>query len=99
MDSYIVCAGTNGRAVLYGQSEQPPVAGQPFSLQNCRMVLYWSAECGGLLGLAARGPKTTTRITHAVPYHSDECARHVLGVTPEAAEKLSAWPNAGDKNG
>jgi hypothetical protein len=96
MSPYIVCCGTNGRAVIYGRSESPPVAGQPFGLEGARMVLYWSQECGGLLGLAAKGPKTSTRITHAIPYHSDECARQVLGVTDEAAEAIDKWPAAGD---
>ena len=94
MKSYIVCCGTNGRAVLYGRCETEPVAGQPIRLVDARMVLYWDRACGGLLGLAAKGPKGDTRITSAVPSHGDECVRQWLECTPEAAAAIDAWTAA-----
>lgn len=94
MKPYIVCCGANGRAVLFGYSEAEPVAGKPVRLSNVRMVLYWSAECGGLLGLATGGPKTTTRLTRAVESHGDECVRQWVSVSPEAAAAIDAWKAA-----
>lgn len=91
MKMYIVCCGTNGRAVLVGESETEPVAGQPVRLTNARMVLYWDTACGGLLGLAAHGPKGSTRITAAVASHGDECVRQWLAVSPEAQEEIQKW--------
>ena len=91
MAMYICCFGTNGRAVIIGESDVEPIAGQPITLTNARMVLYWSAECGGLLGLASNGPKTGTRITHAVSRHGDECVRQWLRVSDESAAAIREW--------
>lgn len=88
---YLVCCGTNGRAVLVGESEVEPVAGQPIALTNARMVLYWDAECGGLLGLAANGPKGSTRITASVAKHGDECVRQWVVVSEAAREAIQQW--------
>ena len=88
----ILCAGQNGRAVIFGEVENEPVAGEPVELHNARMVLYWSQECGGLFGLAANGPKTTTRITHAVPSTMATVWREWVEMTPEAAEAVQSWP-------
>ena len=88
----ILCAGTNGRAVIIGEVGTDPVPGEPVTLRNARMVLYWSAECGGLFGLAAKGPKTNTRITHAVPQTTETVWQEWTEVTPEAVEAISGWP-------
>lgn len=88
---YLICCGTNGRVVLVGYSDAEPIAGQPIVLTNARMVLFWSAECGGLLGLAASGPKGKTRITKTVERHGDECVRQWLAVSNEAREGFETW--------
>ena len=88
---YLVCCGTNGRAVLVGECELEPVAGQPIVLTNARMILYWDAACGGLLGLAANGPKGGTRITASVARHGDECVKQWVSVSPEAQEAIQQW--------
>jgi hypothetical protein len=88
---YLVCCGNNGRAVLVGESEVEPVAGQPIVLTNARMILYWDAACGGLLGLAANGPKGSTRITYAVAKHGDECVKQWVSVSEEAKKGIEAW--------
>ena len=87
----IVCAGTNGRAVIIGECDEMPEIDQPCELRDARMVLRWDAECGGLLGLAARGPRADTRITAAVPV--TRCtAREVVEVTDAAAQEIDSWP-------
>ena len=92
MKMYIVCCGTNGRAVLIGESDREPEAGKPITLTNARMVLYWASECGGLLGLAANGPKGKTRITAAVARHGDECVRQWVEVSEASHREIDAWP-------
>lgn len=94
MKMYLVCCGANGRAVLVGRSETEPIAGQPVVLMDARMVLYWDRACGGLLGLAAGGPKGDTRITQAVRRHGDECVRQWLEVSDVAAIAIDAWRSA-----
>ncbi len=87
----IVCCGTNGRAVLYGRTKLEPVAGQPIQLSGARMVLYWDAACGGLLGLAAKGPRGKTRITAAVESHGDELVRQWGRAGDTAAAERDQW--------
>lgn len=88
----ILCCGANGRAVVIGTVDQDPVPGKAVHLRDARMVLYWDAECGGLLGLAARGPRGKTRITHAVPVVCETVWQEWIALTAEAAEEVAAWP-------
>ena len=94
MKPIILCAGQNGRAVLFGRVETDPVPGQPVTLHGARMVLMWSAECGGLLGLAAKGPRTSTRMTAVVPYVIESVWQEAIGVEAEAAKEMDRWPAA-----
>ena len=87
----IVSAGKRGTAVLYGDIDSPPVAGQPITVRNARMILRWPAECGGLLGLAGRGPVPGTAITAAVPSTTTSCWTDWTEVSSEAAEAIDAW--------
>lgn len=88
---YLVCCGATGRAALIGRSPTEPVAGQPITLADARMILYWDSACGGLLGLAANGPKGNAQITASVPRHGDECVRQWIEITPKAASLIDAW--------
>lgn len=90
----ILCAGEHGRAVLIGDVAEEPTPGEPVRLTDARMVLQWSAECGGLLGLAARGPRTTTRITHAVPVVVETRWQEYIALTDEASAEVDRWPAA-----
>lgn len=92
MQSYIVCCGTNGRAVIVGECESEPVCGEPITLRNARMVLYWPSSCGGLFGLAARGPQEGLRLTESVSATATEAVRQWLAVPVEVAEQLRVWP-------
>ena len=94
MKPYIVCTGENGRAVIYGYCEADPIAGQPIIVHKARMVLYWSSECGGLLGLAARGPQTKTRLTHAVDRTGLSAVTEWVDVSASAAQGMDQWPAA-----
>jgi hypothetical protein len=58
------------------------------------MVLRWPAECGGLFGLAAKGPEEGTRLTHAVDRTATEAVRQWLTVSDDAAAALRKWPAA-----
>ncbi len=91
---HIICGGATGRAVIFGWLDAEPVAGQPVVIHDARMILYWSAECGGLLGLASKGPQTTTRITSAVARVTDTCRQSLTIDDPAVAEKFATWPAA-----
>jgi hypothetical protein len=68
------------------------VTGQPITLHDARMVLYWPRSCGGIFGLAANGPKADLRLTDAVEEAATEAVRQWLSVSDEAAEGLRNWP-------
>lgn len=92
MQSYIVCCGTNGRAVIFGKCESEPICGEPIMLRDARMVLYWPSSCGGLFGLAAKGPKDGLRLTESVQATATETVRQWLTVSDDVAGQLRAWP-------
>ena len=92
MQSYVVCCGANGRAVIFGECESEPVCGEPITLRNVRMVLYWPAKCGGLFGLAAKGPRDGLRLTESVQATATEVVRQWLTVPEDAAKQLREWP-------
>jgi hypothetical protein len=92
--TYIVCCGATGRAVIVGQSKTEPEDGKSITLTNARMVLYWDAACGGLLGLAAKGPKGQTRITSAVKKTGTGTVAQWVEVSPSAAKEIASWPAA-----
>ena len=88
---YIInCGGEKGRAVVFGEVDAMPRPDEIITIRNARMILYWDKACGGLLGLAAKGPAGDTRITHPVPSVMDYC-RQVIEVTPEAAAAINNW--------
>ncbi len=91
----IMCGGATGRAVVFGwhDGETLPQAETVIVLHRARMILYWPATCGGILGLAANGPQDGLRLTSAVKSVSDT-ARQVLSVSASAAAALDRWPDA-----
>ena len=83
----IVCAGENGRAVIYGHSDRVPDPGEDVRLNNARMVIRWGNQCGGLFGLASNGPGSDTRLTRVVS-ETTCTVRQALSVSKDAAKKL-----------
>ncbi len=88
----ILCCGQNGRAIVIGDTKRRPVKGKPVTLTNARMCLRWSAECGGLFGLAAKGPKGDTRITHSVAETVETVWQEWCAVSDVAVRELDKWP-------
>ena len=88
---YIVCTGANGRCVSYGYTSTPPETGQPVTLHQARLVVYWgrgNAEAGtGLHRLATHGPMDDDRITKPVPSAGAGIVQQWIAVTPAAAER------------
>lgn len=87
-----LCCGENGRAVVIGEVEKEPVKGEPVRLTGARMLLYWDAKCGGLLGFCARGPKGATRMTASVPVTCETRWQEYTVLTDEAAKGVASWP-------
>ena len=93
LNPYIICGGKTGRAVIFGYVAGEPRAGEVVDIYGARMVIYWPRECGGLLGLASKGPKGGARITAPAGRVSDT-ARQVISVPEESALLFLGWKSA-----
>lgn len=87
----ILCAGQNGRAVIYGWVESEPVPGEPVRLYDARMLLRWSSASNGLFGCAADGPAKGSRLTPSVPSTTETVWQEWIEVTDRAAEVFDGY--------
>ena len=83
----VVC--TDKRGVVFGYTTNPTA--RPITLTTARMCLYWSADVGGVFGLAENGPTKDCQISATAPSLSLEGVTAVFSVDA-AAEK--AWAKA-----
>jgi hypothetical protein len=88
---FIVFCGEKGRAVLVGECDREPETGKPIMMTNVSMILRWDVQCGGIFGLAAKGPKGDTRITEAVERHGDACVHQWIKVSDLAEKEIKKW--------
>lgn len=82
----ILCAGKNGRALVFGWVDINPVPGEPVELYDAQMILQFPS--GGTFGLAAEGPPEGSKLTKVVPKVTETVWQEYLEVTPVAAEKF-----------
>jgi len=90
-DAVLVCGGKTGRAVLVGYTREPITVGEPYTLHNARMLIYWPSACGGLLGFAQDGPKAGTRLSRTVDEVSDAIAHQVMPLSAEVMTAIEEW--------
>ncbi len=80
----IVC--TDKRGVVFGYTTNTDA--RPIVLTKARMCLYWSADVGGVFGLAEKGPTKDCKISAVVPSISLEGVTAIMTVD-SGSEK--AW--------
>lgn len=85
--SVIVC--TDKRGVVFGDTLD--VNARPITLINARMALYWSADVGGVFGLAEKGPTSGCKISAVAPSISLEGVTAIFTVDKKA---VKAWLDA-----
>ena len=83
----IVC--TDKRGVFFGYAKD--TKGDPIFLDRPRMVVYWSQDVKGILGLAATGPTVGCRVTAAPPRIELRGITAVVECDPAA---VAAWESA-----
>lgn len=83
----LVC--TDKRGVVFGYTTN--VDARPIRMTDARMCLYWSADVGGVFGLAEVGPTSGCKISATVPSITLEGVTAVFEVA-DAAQK--AWVSA-----
>lgn len=84
-----VLVTTAHRGVFFGYATKTD--GPTITLERSRLVVYWSADVRGFMGLAATGPSATCRIGPAadVTLRDITC---VVEVTPEAVVAFERAP-------
>lgn len=88
-EAQYVVVTTDKRGVVFGLTRDHTA--RPIILHDARMCLYWSADVGGVFGLAEKGPTKDCKISAAVPSITLEGVTAIMTVDP-AAEK--AWRSA-----
>lgn len=83
----VVC--TDKRGVVFGYTNN--VEARPIKLTDARMCLYWSADVGGVFGLAEKGPTKDCKISATAPSLSLEGVTAIFSVDPAA---VKAWSSA-----
>ena len=83
----IVC--TDKRGVVFGDTLD--VNARPITLINARMALYWSADVGGVFGLAENGPTKGCKISAVAPTITLEGVTAIFTVDKKA---VKAWVSA-----
>ena len=83
----VVC--TDKRGVVFGYTSNPDA--RPQVLIDARMCLYWSADVGGVFGLADIGPTKDCKISAVAPSIILEGVTAVFSVTEDA---VKAWKSA-----
>jgi hypothetical protein len=66
--------------------------GDEVRLEESRMVVYWSADAKGVVGMTQNGPGKQGKVTHAAPWADIGHVTSVQGITPEAQAKFEAGP-------
>ena len=80
----VVC--TEKRGVVFGYTTNQ--AARPIVLNDARMCLYWSADVGGVFGLADIGPTKDCKISAVAPSLTLEFITAVFAVEAKAEK---AW--------
>lgn len=82
---------TTERGVFFGYGT-PDIEAQHVRLSNARMVVYWSADCRSVVGLAATGPSNACRIGPKAPAIIVRNVTAVIECSEEAATKFEQAP-------
>ena len=86
-----VLVTTEFRGVFFGYEKSRTKLPDEITLTGVRNCIYWSADCGGFLGLAATGPNTNCKIGKKVP---EVTLYKITSVTPVEKKAVEAWEAA-----
>jgi len=88
MKNKAVLVTTEFRGVFFGYIKNDSKLPDEITLTNVKNCIYWSADCGGFLGLAANGPTSQCRIGTQVP---ELRLFKITSVTPVSDEAAKKW--------
>lgn len=84
----IVTTAHKGVFFGYGVPSDAPT----IRIERARMVVYWSPDVRGVVGLARTGPTNGCRIGHQAPAITLRDVTAVIEVSPEAAQQFEVAP-------
>ena len=82
---------TTERGVFFGYGV-PDINAQHVRLTNARMVVYWSADCKSVVGLAADGPSNGCKIGPKAPAIIVRNITAIIECGDDAAKKFEGAP-------
>jgi len=88
MKNKAVLVTTEFRGVFFGYVKEDKNLPEKITLTKVRNCLYWSADVGGFLGLASRGPNSDCKIGAEVP---EVTIWKITSVTPVSSEAEKQW--------
>lgn len=88
MKNKAVLVTTEFRGVFFGYVKDDKNLPSDITLTQVRNCIYWSADCGGFLGLAANGPTSGCKIGTRVP---ELRLFKVTSVSPVSDEAEKKW--------
>ena len=86
MEKRALVVTTEYKGVFFGYGE-PKLGNTEIELEKARMVIFWSAETKGVLGLAAIGVQPGSRVTPAVSKLMLNRVTAVMVCSPEATKQ------------
>jgi hypothetical protein len=86
----VVTTDSTRRGVFSG--ELVSHVGDVVKLKNARMAVYWSSATHGVLGLAANGPASGSKITPPVLQLEINGVTSIMDMTTKAIQKWEAEP-------
>lgn len=89
--SKAVIVTTEFRGVFFGYIKDDMKAPAQITLTGVRNCIYWHANIGGFLGLAAKGPNKDCKIGVRVP---EVTLYKITSVTPVEDAAAKAWESA-----
>lgn len=84
----LITTDSTKRGVFMGFINPNDVDKETLTADEVRMAVYWSADVGGVLGLAAKGPSKGCRISPATKRATLKGVTAVVELTDEA---VAAW--------
>lgn len=90
MKDKAVLVTTEFRGVFFGYVKEDKKLPDEITLTQVKNCIYWSADCGGFLGLASGGPTSGCKIGTRVPELRLFKVTSVSPVSDEAAKKWNS---------
>ncbi len=84
----IVTTDKDRKGVFYGKIKEWDREKGIILLKNAKMIVYWSEETKGVLGLAAKGPAEMSRVTSAVPVLELNGVTAIMLATEDAQKRF-----------